>query len=81
MRTSTRFTQRFTQRIALVAVLALVLALAPTGGFASADEDHNTCKDHPAYDQNHEGNTSGDWGSITFTPDDGPLVLDVNEGY
>jgi LPXTG-motif cell wall-anchored protein len=57
------------------------VALAPTMGFASAEDDARTCRDLPGYTENLEGNTSGVWGSATFSQDSGPLVLDVNDGY
>jgi LPXTG-motif cell wall-anchored protein len=72
---------RLTTRLGVVAVLALVLALTPTMGFASAEDDARTCRDLPAYTENLEGNTTGVWGSATFSQDSGPLVLEVNDGY
>lgn len=44
-------------------------------------EQGNTCKDLEGFNTNHEGNSSGVWGSIEFEDDNGPLVLTVEDGY
>jgi hypothetical protein len=70
---ATRFATLF------VAITALMLGLlVPALGNQDADK---TCKDLAAYTENLEGNESGEWGSIEFSPDDGPLVLNVTEGW
>ncbi|MGY6502028.1 MAG: hypothetical protein ACXIVQ_14190 [Acidimicrobiales bacterium] len=75
--TRTRFSVR---ALVLVAVGALgVSLLVPIAAASAAASD--TCKDQPGFSENLEGDTSGVWGTISFTPDRGPLVLDVNDGY
>ena len=66
---------RRTASVAFIAMLLMGLMAVPTAAQTP------TCKDFADYKENLTGDTSGDWGSITFTPDDGPLILVVNEGW
>lgn len=82
-----------TKGLLLVSVLTISALLLPvTAIYASTHnkDDHKqgspviverTCKDIDGFDTNIEKNSSGKWGSIKFTADKGPLVLNVNAGY
>lgn len=74
-------TRRTTGITALVGALLLVLQVLLVPGTAGAAPG-DTCKDLDGFDENHdEEGVDRDWGSIEFTPEDGPLVLDVEVGY
>jgi hypothetical protein len=69
--------ERLTRTLAATLVLGLLLV----AGVAQAQVEAPGSQGGICPDRQIEENTSGEWGSITFTPDSGPLVLVVEEGY
>lgn len=67
--------------VSMLAITSSAGAQSVRGNQETATVVDKTCKDIDGFDDNLEGDVSGEWGSIEFTQDDGPLILNVNNGY
>jgi hypothetical protein len=64
--------------VLFVGIAGLLVVPVQTAGAVRVDQ---TCKDLNGFNTNLESDTSGVWGSIEFEQDNGPLILNVNNGY
>src|SRR3546814_3255617 len=67
--------------LAFAAMTASVTFGAALPAHAASFTRNDTCKDLLLFTQNLEGDTNDVWGSAEFEQDNGPLVLNVNDGY